>query len=253
MRAVTVTFGLLWSVACGPARSARNDTITWPDTSEAEWVATSIGGYPLVPGTRVTMQTTRTGIGGYSGCNWYGLKPDSARMQVEMTARGCRSDIQDQEHRFTLLLPQARSAVRLADTLVLLDRVPSELITFVRRHKTASNPAQLLGDSWRLVSTTVERISPDSVIVRFAADSASGFGGCRDFDATYTARDDELRFTSIAMRTLDCSRERARVSEEHLTTLLSETQHFEIRHDTLVLTTFGGDTARFSRIGQRRR
>jgi len=33
----------------------------------------------------------------------------------------------------------------------------------------------------------------------------SGFGGCRAFDGTYNARDD-LLFTSIAMRTLDCSR-----------------------------------------------
>jgi len=247
MRAVMLTVGFLWSIGCRPAPSARNDTISWPDTSDAEWVATRIGGSPLVPGTRVTMRTAPNGIGGYSGCNWYGLKPDSARMQVEMTARGCRSDIQDQERRFALLLPQTVFAVRRGDTLVLLDRVPSELIAFVQRQRTASNPAQLLGASWRLSSTTMKTVSPDSVILRFTADSASGFGGCRAFDGTYTVRDDDLRFTSIAMRTLDCPRERARLSEENLTTLLSETHHFEVRGDTLLLTTFGGDTARFRR------
>lgn len=248
MRTVMLSFGLLWNLGCASAASARNDTIPWPDTTEAEWVATTIGGSPLAPRTRVTMQTAPSGIAGYAGCNWYGLRPDSARVLVEMTARGCRSDIQDQEQRFALLLPQAVSAVRRGDTLVLLDSVPSELITFVRRHRATSNPAQLPGTTWRLSSTTLEAVAPDLMILRFATDSASGFAGCRDFDATYRARDDDLRFTSIAMRTLDCPRDRARRSEESLTTLLSETHHFEIRGDALLLTTFGGDTARFRRV-----
>lgn len=38
------------------------------------------------------------------------------------------------------------------------------------------------------------------------------------------------------------------VAEEHLTTALSETEHFEVRGDTLALTIFGGDTVTFRRL-----
>jgi hypothetical protein len=50
------------------------------------------------------------------------------------------------------------------------------------------------------------------------------------------------------MRPLDCVSERKRIAEEHLTTAFSETEHFELRGDTLLLTTFGGDTLRFRRV-----
>ena len=249
MRPTILAAALVLLCACGPASVRRTDTIPWPDTSDAEWVALSIGGSPIVTGTRVTMRTSPGGIGGYTGCNWYGLRPDTARPLVEMTARGCRSEIQDQEHRFTTLLPQATSALRRGDTLTLLDSVPSELITFLRRHRVESSSEALIGTSWRMVSATVQAIDPDTVLLRFATDTVvSGFGGCRDFDGSYTARRDNLRFGRIAMRALDCDREQARVAEEHLTTLLSETEHYELRGDTLLLTTFGGDTARLKRI-----
>ena len=244
--------GLVLLCACGPASVRRTDTIPWPDTSDAEWVALTIGGSPIVSGTRVTMRTSAGGIGGYTGCNWYGLRPDTAQALVEMTARGCRSEIQDQEYRFTLLLPQATSALRRGDTLTLLDSVPSELITFVRRHRSGSNADALVGTSWRMASATWRGIGPAAVLLRFVTDTVvSGFGGCRDFDGSYTAQRDNLRFGRIAMRALDCEREPEQISEEHLTTLLSETEHFEVRGDTLLLTTFGGDTARFTRSASR--
>lgn len=232
---------------CAGTTTARNDTIAWPDTADVEWVATSIGGSPIVPGTRVTMRTSPGGIGGYSGCNWYGLRRDTGRTLVEMTARGCRSDIQDQEHRLTVLLPQAVRAVRRADTLRLIDSMPSELITFVKREPTGANASALIGTSWRLRSSTSRFIDTDSVLLRFSRDSISGFGGCRHFEGTYTARADYLRVTYLTMGTLDCAPERTRIAEEHLTTAFSETEHFEIRADTLLFTTFGGDTLRFRR------
>lgn len=239
---------LALGTACAPAAPVHNDTLAWPDTMDTEWVAASIGGSPMVPQTRVTMRTSPRGIGGYSGCNWYGLRNDSGRTLVEMTARGCRSDIQDQERRLVVLLPQAVRAVRRGDTLVLLDRVPSQLITFVRRHPAPVDPSQLIATTWRLTTSTSRFVDSDSVWVRFGTDSVSGFGGCREFDGTYSAESDRLRFTRIAMRALECAPERARVAEEHLTTVFSETEHFAIRADTLLLTTFGGDTLRLRRL-----
>ena len=202
----------------------------------------------MVPGTRVTVQTASGGVGGYTGCNWYGLRPDSTRVLVEMTARGCRADIQDQERRLTMLLTQAVRAIRRSDTATLLDSTGSELVTLIRRHPTGATREQLVTDSWRLATSTVEEITHDSVIVRFTADSVTGFGGCRRLFGTYLTTNDRLRFTHIAMQPMECRDDRARISEEHLTTVFSETEHFAVQGDTLTLTTFGGDTLRFRKV-----
>lgn len=194
------------------------------------------------------MRTAPGGIGGYSGCNWYGVRRDSGRALVEMTARGCRSDIQDQERRFTLLLPQAVRAARRGDTLVLLDSVPSELITFVRRQPASATASFAVSTTWRLLRSTMPGMSTDSVVLRFTANSASGFGGCRGLTGSYIRDADRLRFTYIAMGSETCANDSARIAEEHLTTAMSETEHFTLRGDTLVLTTFGGDTLVFRQV-----
>jgi heat shock protein HslJ len=246
---LAIATALALAGACASPAPRANDTLPWPDSTQAEWVAVSIGDSPVVPGTRVTVRTSKGDVGGYSGCNWYGVRRDSARgpALVEMTARGCRSDIQDQERRFTMLLPQAVAAVRRGDTLVLLDSMPSELITLVRRHPTPSAPTFSVATTWRLITSTMPGMSTDSVLLTFTADSVSGYGGCRDLAGTYITDADRLRFTYITMRTEDCANDKARVAEEHLTTAMSETEHFVVRGDTLVLTTFGGDTLVFLR------
>lgn len=170
----------LLGFGCSAPQLARIDTLPWPDTTTADWVSTSIERLPITPGTRVTLRTSPTGAGGYTGCNWYGVRRDSGQVLIEMTARGCRPEIQEQERRFT-------------------------------------------------------------------RDSISGYGGCRDLEGTWMAQEDRLRVTYLSMRQMDCPRDRARVPEEELTTALSETEHFALRGDTLLFTTWGGDTLRWRR------
>jgi heat shock protein HslJ len=200
----------------------------------------------MLSGTRATVQTSPTGVGGYSGCNWYGLRRDSASALVEMTARGCRDDIQDQDQRLTNALTRASSAVHQGDTLTLLDGGGSALVLLLRRKPTPATGAELPGTSWRLTSTTMAEIGADSVTLRFTADSVAGFAGCRGLSGTYVTTDDRLRFTYISMQPEECANSAARRSEEHLTTALSEMEHFQLLGGVLELTTFGGDTLRFS-------
>jgi heat shock protein HslJ len=248
-RTLFVSSAIAMIVACDtpPGRAElRDSVIAWPDTSPAEWIATSIGGRGVIPGTRVTMETSSGGVGGYTGCNWYGANRGSVAGGLEMTARGCLrpAGVQEQERSFAMLLPRATSAVLGRDTLRLRDSSGAEVLTFVRRRPSSSDPAQLVGTSWRLRSSTMRSLDTSRVTLRFTRDSVHGFGGCRDYDGTYMARADRLRFTYVAMRSMDCSRDRARVAEENLTTAFSETEHFELRDSVLLLTTFGGDTLR---------
>lgn len=234
--------------ACATSQPPAADTTAWPDTATAEWVALTIGGAPLVPGTRVTVQTSSGGVGGYTGCNWYGLRRDSTRFLVEMSARGCRADIQEQELRLTTLLTRAVRAIRGGDTATLLDSTGAALMTLARRHRTGATREHLVAASWRLATSTVAEITHDSVVVRFTADSVTGFGGCRQLFATYLTTNDRLRFTHIETQPMECPDKRARISEEHLTTVFSETEHFAVQGDMLTITTFGGDTLRFRKV-----
>ena len=238
-------------IACDAAEQrtqSRDSAIAWPDTSSAEWIATSIAGRPVIPGTRVTLETSPGGVGGYTGCNWYGARREGIHRGLEMTARGCTrpAGIDEQERRFANALQRATTAAIRRDTLELRDSSGVEVLAFIRRRASPVGPAQLVGTSWRLRSSTMPALDTAQVTLRFSSDSVSGFGGCRDYTGTYSARGDRLRFTYTAMASLECGRDRARVAEEQLTTALSETEHFDVRDGSLLLTTFGGDTLRFT-------
>lgn len=227
---------------------SRDSAVAWPDTASAEWIAYSIAGRPVIPGTRVTLETSPGGVGGYTGCNWYGARRGEIHRGLEMTARGCTrpAGIDEQERRFANALQRATTAAIRRDTLRLRESSGADALAFILRQPSPVDPAQLVGTLWRLRSSTMPGLDTTRVTLRFSSDSVSGFGGCRSYTGTYVARDDRLRFTYIAMGSLECRRDRARVAEELLTTALGETEHFDMRGGSLLLTTFGGDTLRFT-------
>jgi heat shock protein HslJ len=244
MRIPRALLGTLMAVGCAERPS---DMRPWPDTTSAEWILLRIGGDTVVSGTRATLATSPGGEGGYSGCNWYGVRRDSARAGVEMTARECAPPIAEQERRFTRMLTAATRARYFGDTLALYDSASAELGRFIRRHPTGMTGAELAGTRWSLNSGSNLTLYWPGVTLAFQRDSVSGFGGCRNYRGTYTARDDRLRFPSLAMSTTECPHRRVNIFEDNLTTAFSETEHFDIRGDTLFLMTFGGDTLQFIR------
>jgi len=251
LRSVLLYAAAATVMACGGADQrprSRDSAIAWPDTASAEWIAYSIAGRPVIPGTRVTLETSPGGVGGYTGCNWYGARRGDIHRGLEMTARACTrpTGIDEQERRFANALQRATTAAIRHDSLVLRDSSGVEVLAFVLRRPSPVNPAQLVGTSWRLRASTMPGLDTTRATLRFSSDSVSGFGGCRNLTGTYAARGDRLRFTYIAMGSLECRRDRARDAEELLTTALGETEHFDIRDGSLLLTTFGGDTLRFS-------
>jgi heat shock protein HslJ len=224
----------------------------WPDTATAEWVALAIFDAPVIAETRVTVQTSPTGIGGYSGCNWYGMRRDSSR-GVEMTARACTrpAGVMEQEQRLVSALTKGATAVRSGDTLTVRDTAGASILTLLLRRPTGSNVSQLPGTAWRLQHATIATLDT-TMTLRFGQDSVSGHGGCRDFVGTYGGEGDRLHFSSIAMVQMDCAPDARRRAEETLTTALSETSHFTVSAQQLVLTTWGGDTLRYSATARQR-
>jgi heat shock protein HslJ len=233
-------------LACRP--SNREVTTSWPDTTAAEWTVLTIHEQPVIAGSRLTVQTSPTGIGGYTGCNWYGMRSDSSRRGMEMTARACTrpAGLMEQERTFTSMLAKGAVAVRRSDTLIVRDSGGAAILTLLRRQPTGADAKQLPGTAWTLQRSTNPRIA-SNVTLRFTADSVSGFAGCRDFTGTWRATGDHLRFPYITMTRLECPHAARGVAEDELTTVLSETEYFSLSPAMLTLHTWGGDTVVFTR------
>ena len=104
------------------------------------------------------------------------------------------------------------------------------------------DPASLVGTSWRLLSVgdTAQTASPPATLT-LAAGEIGGFAGCREYTGTYQARGDELRVTSISMRSTECGRgEAALLREGRFTGDLSESSNYRLSGDTLEVLTFPG-------------
>jgi heat shock protein HslJ len=131
--------------------------------------------------------------------------------------------------------------------LRLLDSAGTMLLVFTRRQKAAVNPAQLHGTSWLLQSVD-STAAQDSMTLALDSGTAKGFAGCRNYTATYIARDDELHFTSISMTDTECKLgDSVQKREGDFTTYLSEATHYNLISDTLVITTASGRRVKFLR------
>jgi heat shock protein HslJ len=245
----------LIAVVCAVAGcdAPSESTEAWPEVAEAEWTVLALFEQPIIRGSRLTVQTSATGIGGYSGCNWYGMRRDSLRRGVEMTARACTrpAGLMEQEQRFVSALTKGAVAVRKGDTLIVRDSGGAAILTLLRRTPTGADASQLPGTSWVLRRST-NRTLDTTATMRFTSDSVSGFAGCRNYVGSWTGSADRLRFTYISMTSMDCPDDRRRRREEELTTVMSETSYFALTPTILTLFTWGGDTVAFAKADQRR-
>jgi heat shock protein HslJ len=151
----------------------------------------------------------------------------------------------EQERQISIALQRSASAVQSGDTLKVRDSTGAAVLTLLRRHSTGADAKRLTGTAWTFRQSTIGALD-SAVTLQFTADSVSGFAGCRHFTGTYHGKGDRLSFTSMAME-VDCPDARRQLSEGTFTTALSETSHFALMGDELVLLTWGGDTLRFAR------
>ncbi|MFD0739722.1 META domain-containing protein [Lysobacter koreensis] len=218
--------------------------------ADTQWTLLRLRGKPLVEDSHINLEIGRDLLGGYDGCNWYGMKfrdtptgnPRSFELLggVESSARGCQSEahlLQSQQYYAAL-----RAAVTLhreGTRLLATDIDGQPLLAFERLPRFAMDPALLAGSGWRLVTIDgASRAHPaaQAITLRFAESTLRGHAGCRDYTATYLAREDRLSVPSLAMTSTDCANPAALRREGEFTSLLSETARY--RFDRKVLTLF---------------
>ena len=225
-----------------------------------EWVLVSLDGSEVIPGTRVSLEFTAEGAGGYSGCNWYGARFRSltdSTLDLEpatSTARGCLAPgVTEQEIGYQTALSEARSYHTRGGRLELVDPSGRVRLVFDPRAKLAQDPEQLVGTSWRLRSVSPGLGPADTTVtISFGSGTATGFGGCRDYASTYQARGDLIFVTSTTMRALECDRGLdAGQREGQFTTDLSEATYWTLTPGRLELITHGGRKLEFEAVGRR--
>jgi heat shock protein HslJ len=219
----------------------------------SEWLASTIRGQPVLPETQITLELGEGNAGGYAGCNWWGgplvARGDSVDFgDIMLTARGCtRPGVMEQEMRFIEQLGLAAIYRLDGDTLRFAGRAGEELISLLRRHPLAMNPAELVGSRWVLEKLGTRTLqAPRPITLVFDRSTISGFGGCRDYRGDYAATGDRINFPSLTMLSTECPDQRLSFQEGDFMTGLSESVHYRLNADRLELYTVGGDTVTFT-------
>jgi heat shock protein HslJ len=248
-----VALGLL---SCTPASEEPPDDVRPIDLAGTEWELSSLNGRPPLAGTRISLEFRAGSGGGYSGCNWYGgafRSTDSSLSfgSLESTAQGCTlpTGVMEQEAEYHLTLSDVRSYHSRNRALEMFDAAGRVTLVFEPRETLAMNPEDLVGTRWRLhsVGPTMEP-ADTGVTLSLERGVASGFAGCRDYTARYTAQADRIAFTSISMTSTECRLGNDELLREgQYTTDLSGSTYYRVGADRLELTTAGGRKLIFSR------
>ena len=181
---------------------------------DIEWDAVSLGGGPLLDGTRATLTfSSRPAgpgpsdgydlLGGYGGCNGFGggYRLDGDRLShppsepgLISTDMGCEPGVNDQERRFHAAIWRAVRVRRDGDRLALLDSAGAALVTFQRHPERAVDADALRRGRWRLGSSQ-KTYAPDPlppVEVAFSDSTFRVSSGCQVHTGEYVLSGDDL-------------------------------------------------------------
>ena len=190
---------------------------------DTEWILIKLRGQDLLEGSRITLNLAKEGFEGYAGCNNYGGEYKEANSgnlttsSVWLTAMDCgQPGLMDQEQAFVAALGDAMG-YRLADgRLEIADAHGEAILMFARKEEFATEPSDLLGTVWRLVSINRDGLIKGSTITLAFYDEyvLGGHAGCREYVATYRATGDDLNLLFEAMFDAGCSMEDALLEQE---------------------------------------
>ena len=173
----------------------------------------------LVPGTRLTTNFLADRYAGSSGCNWYlGVySVDAGTLLLYPPAQTqivCAEEpVNQQEAMFTSTMANTIAYAFEGEQLVAYTSENQRLITY--------NPAQPVpfeGTQWsvKFMADNGEAVAAapaTTVTARFDAGRLTGFGGCNDYETTYTVDGSAMTIGEIAAGSTVCS-EPAEVMEQ---------------------------------------
>jgi heat shock protein HslJ len=214
------------------------------------WGLVSLGGNPPVEGTTVTAQFAADGsLSGSDGCNRY-----SASYTVEgstltvtpgmSTMMACAEPIMAQATAFSKALASAASYTIDGEMLNLVDASGATVLTF------QANAQQLAETTWHAIlynngKNAVTSVTLPTIAVTFDADGTiSGFGGCNNFNGTYTVSGNTIQIGALATTPKACSEPAGIMDEEsQFLAALQSATIFQIEGQVLQMQSKDGELA----------
>ena len=185
-----------------------------PALRGTEWLLTSLHGESLLEGSRITLNLGGEGFDGLAGCNNYGGEYEAADGGAlrfgffPVTAMDCPSPegIMEQEQAYIDALTQARTYRLAGNRLEVQDAAGETVLAFARKEEFATDPSDLVGTVWRLVSLDGGRVGGGSAftLAFYSETILGGHAGCRDYLAAYQAAGDNLNLLFEAMFDANC-------------------------------------------------
>lgn len=241
---------------------------------DVEWEVVSLGGAPLLDGSRATLTfSSRPAgpgpidgydlMGGYGGCNSFGggyrlepavgagvyrLSHPASEGGVMTTQMSCGPALNDQESRFHAAIWTAVAARHQPepsgrDRLALLDSAGTTLVTFERRPERSVDADALRRGCWQLVSTEHPH-APDplpAVEVAFSDSTFRSVSGCHVHTGQYTLNGDAIGFPATGWDHDGCEEEATRAWDP------LDWGEVEVSDDRLVLYDRNGRPSVFAR------
>lgn len=250
---VEVTRAVSTAVPTPPAPLTATPT-PMPDLDGSAWELMLINGRTPIPDSRITLVFADGNAGGFAGCNEYGgsytsaLDGSFAIPEIETTAKDCASPegVTEQETAYVQALTQAARYYWNGDQLALQTAVGDTALTFTRQPEFAAHPADLTGVTWQLVEWHGRELLPNTTITLVFDNSGiiSGYAGCRHYQGSYQAENDDIRFPMMSMLEGSCDQEHL-LQEGDFTTALSQTRQYRVENGQLELFTNPGERLLF--------
>jgi heat shock protein HslJ len=188
------------------------------ELANTEWTLVSLYGSGLLDGTSITLNVEDDGIGGSTGCNYYGgkvLMEDGVLKErgINSTKVGCPGEINQQESAYLHALGDAASYRVRDGQLEIQDVVDETTLIFAEEEQRDMDPADLVGTAWRLYSVD-DVPAPEGLeaTLYFSLEGRiRGYGGCGSYSGSYDAEGDDITIIGLGMEEIvSCNTEDSR-------------------------------------------
>ena len=193
-----------------------------PTLVGTEWFLTLLGDEKPLPGPRLTLEIGREDIGGFSGCNEFGGaidKMDEGTLTwskgpndgFASTMVGCAGPDLRQETAYHKVVASAKAYHLVGDRLELKNSEGQTVLVFSKKTQWLSDPTDLAGTRWVLLSKDGEKPPEGSVpTVEFESEKkVRWYDGCQNFSGTYIATQNDLAVPSYGVVGGDCMKPEA--------------------------------------------
>jgi heat shock protein HslJ len=264
MKRLTAYITVLLVLLSAASLAGCNGGETPPDETPVElngtqWALHSINGSELIEGSHISLYFRDGSFWGSAGCNIYGADYSTEAPDIliilegSVTTMGCLSPegVMEQEAAYLDALFSATFYHVTGEQLEIGDSTNQSLLVFDRKPEYPMEPADLVGTSWLLVSMDGESVTEGlSITLSFDSDSvASGSAGCFDYELSYEASGDDIRWGMRTSRDGELSPE-LEIEALQYTDSIMWAANYRLAEGRLEIFTARGETLVYEPLGE---